>query len=340
MTLRLAGIGAGYFSRFHYRAWRRLEEIEIVAICDRSLDQAERCARDLGVAAVFDDPVTMLQTVKPDIVDIITPPEAHLRLIELAAAHRVNVICQKPFCRDLGEALEAVALAERAGIKLLVHENFRFQPWYEKIKQVIQSGELGDIFQATFRLRPGDGQGQSAYLERQPYFRQMPRLLIHETAIHLIDVFRYLFGSPENVYASLRRLNPHIAGEDAGIVIVQMANGVQAVFDGNRLSDHQASNRRLTMGEFTVEGAKATLMLNGDGEILLRRHGANEVRRVDYDWSDVDFGGDCVYRFQRHAVDAMLSRSAPQTLALDYVENLRIEEAIYRSHETGGKIKL
>jgi predicted dehydrogenase len=340
MTLHLAAIGAGYFSRFHYRAWRRLPEIEMVGICDRARDAAEQCAGEFAIPAVFTDPATMLQTVRPDVLDIVTPPDTHLGFIQLAAAHRVHVICQKPFCRNLDEATQAIALAERAGITLMVHENFRFQPWYEKIKTVIDAGELGEIYQAAFRLRPGDGQGPSAYLARQPYFQHMPRFLIHETAIHLIDVFRYLFGKPQTVYADLRRLNPHIAGEDAGIVILQMSGGVQAVFDGNRLSDHRASNRRLTMGELTVEGAKATLALNGDGEISLRSHGSNEIQRLAYDWSDVDFGGDCVYRFQRHAIDALLSRVMPQTLASDYVENLVVEEAIYRSNEAGRNITL
>jgi hypothetical protein len=57
-------------------------------------------------------------------------------------------------------------------------------------------------------------------------------------------------------------------------------------------------------------------------------------------WSDTDFAGDCVYRFQRHAVDVLFNRTSPQTSAADYLENLKIEEAIYESHSSGRKIKL
>ncbi|MEO0763052.1 MAG: hypothetical protein AAFZ09_14815, partial [Pseudomonadota bacterium] len=60
-----------------------------------------------------------------------------------------------------------------------------------------------------------DGQGPDAYHARQPYFQRMPRFLVHETAVHWIDTFRYLMGEAETVYADLRRLNPAIAGEDA-----------------------------------------------------------------------------------------------------------------------------
>ena len=85
---------------------------------------------------------------------------------------------------------------------------------------MLQARALGEVYQITFRLRPGDGQGPEAYLERQPYFQTMERFLVHETAIHFIDVFRFLLGEePSTVYASLRRLNPAIKGEDAGLML-------------------------------------------------------------------------------------------------------------------------
>lgn len=340
MALRLVTIGAGYFSRFQYRGWRRIDDVELVGISNRSRSKGEEFGRIFGIPCVMTDPGEMIAALRPDFIDIITPPETHLKLVTLAAAFKVDVICQKPFCRNLNEAREAVQLAEDAGIKLIVHENFRFQPWYEKIKSIVRSGELGQIYQATFRLRPGDGQGASAYLDRQPYFRQMPRFLVHETAIHLIDVFRYLFGHASSVFASLRRLNPAIVGEDAGLFILEMANGVQAVFDGNRLSDHAASNRRLTMGELTIEGSMGALRLDGDARLFFRSHGSNDEQQIGFAWSDTDFAGDCVYRFQRHAVDVLLNKTIPQTSAVDYLENLKIEEAIYESHASGSKIKL
>ncbi|WP_291860388.1 Gfo/Idh/MocA family oxidoreductase [Bradyrhizobium sp.] len=340
MSLRLVTLGAGYFSQFQYRGWLRINDVQLVGICNRSRAKGEELARAYDIPAIFTDPAEALRALRPDFIDIITPPPTHLETIRLAAALKIDVICQKPFCRNLSEAREAVELAGNAGIRLLVHENFRFQPWYEKIGSTIKAGDLGEIYGATFRLRPGDGQGPSAYLDRQPYFREMPRFLIHETAIHLIDVFRCLFGEVGSVFAALRRLNPEIAGEDAGVVILEMAGGVQAVFDGNRLADHRASNRRLTLGELTIEGSGGVLMLDGDARLTLRAHGSNEERQLQFAWSDHDFGGDCVYRFQRHAVDVLLNRTSAQTLAADYLENLRIEEAIYESHRSGRKIEL
>jgi len=83
---------------------------------------------------------------------------------------------------------------------------------------------------------------KDAYLERQPYFREMDNFLIHETGVHYIDVFRYLFGEPASLSAELQRLNPAIAGEDSGHFIFYYDNGLRVHFDGNRLLDHAAVN--------------------------------------------------------------------------------------------------
>ena len=93
----------------------------------------------------------------------------------------------------------------------------------------------------------------------------MPRFLIHETAIQLIDVFRYLCGEVTAVFAHLRRLNPAIRGEDADHVLFDFASGAAGLFDDNRLTGFAAANPRLTMGEMWLEGEAATLRLDGAG---------------------------------------------------------------------------
>lgn len=338
--VRVACVGTGYFSRFQYRAWARMADVELVGVCNRTRDTAEAFAAEFGIPAVFTDVAIMLREVRPDLLDIITPPVTHLAAITAAAAAGVDCICQKPFCETLDDARRAVAIANEAGISIVIHENFRFQPWYEAIARVLADGRLGQIYQATFRLRPGDGQGPRAYLDRQPYFQQMPRLLIHETAIHLIDVFRALFGEPAAVTGLLRRLNPVIAGEDSGLFVLDMQNGVRCVFDGNRLADHPARNRRLTMGELLVEGEGGALALDGDARLRFRAHGENDWSEIAYPWDDVDFGGDCVHRLQRHVIEHRLRGTPLQNTGQDYLSNIRVEEAIYASHSDGRRIDL
>jgi predicted dehydrogenase len=329
--LRVATIGAGYFSAFHHDAWQRLADVDLVAVCDTDAAKARAYAERFGVPEVFTDAVSMLDRIRPDLVDIATPPATHLALIRETMARQLPTICQKAFCRSLAEAEAAVRLADEARTLLVVHENFRFQPWHREIKRQLTAGRIGEVYQIGFRLRPGDGQGPRAYLDRQPYFQEMERFLVHETAIHLIDVFRFLLGEPASVMARLARLNPAIRGEDAGVILLEFAGNRRALFDGNRLVDHPASNRRLTMGELLAEGAAGVIRLDGYGRLFHRAQGSNDETAIDYAWHDRGFAGDSVLAFQRHVVDHLLGRGAVVNRARDYLTNLRIEEAVYRA---------
>ena len=334
--LRVACVGLGYFSQFHLDAWQRLSQVSAIAVVDKNADRFTAS----GLPS-YTDVETMLADFQPDIVDIITPPATHLDVIRHCMSGNLRaVICQKPFCGGLAGAEAAIALSKAAGIPIVVHENFRFQPWYRTMKQCLADGVIGDPLQLTFRLRPGDGQGPDAYLSRQPYFQQMPRFLVHETAIHFIDTFRFLLGEPESVYADLRRLNPAIQGEDAGFLLFSFAGGVRALFDGNRLLDHAAKNTRCTMGECWLEGTEGTLSLNGDGEVSLRRFGDDGTTALLPPYSGEYFGGDCVYQLQKHVCDAILGETQFENLAEDYWVNQQWEETVYQSAATRQSYRL
>lgn len=333
--IRVAGVGAGYFSAFHYDAWVRNPDAELVGIADRDRGKAEAMADRNDGVPVFDDFDDMLDTARPDLVDIIAPPPAHFELIDKASARGLPVICQKPFCGTLAEARKAVMLAKERGTLIVVHENFRFQPWYRKIAELLREGACGDLYQLTFRLRPGDGQGPGAYLDRQPYFQSMERFLVHETAVHWIDTFRFLLGEPNWVFADLRKLNPAIKGEDAGVFIYGYQDGRRALFDGNRLSDHPAENRRRTMGECLIEGSRAAIRLDGDGRLWQRSFDANEWEEIAYPYHAEGFGGDCVYFLQKHATDHLLHGTPVENEAIKYLQNQVIEEAVYCSAAEG-----
>lgn len=334
--LRVACVGAGYFSRFHYGSWARMEDVDLIASCNRDIEKAKAT----GLPA-YQDLSAMLAEQSPDILDIILPPVAHAQSIRTALAAGITwIICQKPFCQNLAEARQIAAEAKAQGATIVVHENFRFQPWYRVIKQALDDDRVGTVQQVTFRLRPGDGQGPDAYLDRQPYFQQMPKFLVHETAVHWVDTFRYLLGDPTAVYADLRKLNPVIAGEDAGVILFDHPNGVRALFDGNRHLDHTADNLRRTMGIGLVEGTKGTLTLRGDGSVALRPFGqAQETTLLPPDTHD-GFGGDCVHALQSHVVSGVLRGSPLENQAEDYLKVIEIEDAIYASAETGRKQEL
>lgn len=334
--IRVACVGAGYFSRFHYDSWNRIDRALPVGSCNRSIEAAQAT----GLPA-YDDLRRMIAETKPDLLDIILPPVAHAETIRTALECGIKtLICQKPFCQTLDEAREMVALARAHDARIVVHENFRFQPWFRALKTVLDDGLIGDVQQVTFRLRPGDGQGPEAYLDRQPYFQQMEKFLIHETGVHYVDTFLYLLGGLSSVYADLRKVNPVIAGEDAGYVVFEHENGARSLLDANRNLDHAADNLRRTMGEGLIEGTSGTIELRGDGTLWHRSfHSTIEACILEPDPSE-NFGGDCVHHLQTHVVAGLLDDTPLENLAEDYVKVIEIEGAIYHSNETGHKIQL
>lgn len=283
----------------------------------------------------------MLSEQRPDILDIITPPSTHAAAIRQAIAADVSlIICQKPFCASIEQARQLCAEAMESGVTLVIHENFRFQPWFRCAARALTQGRIGQVHQATFRLRTGDGQGPDAYMDRQPYFQSMDRLLIHETGVHYIDTFRYLFGEALSVYADLRKRNPVIAGEDAGLVVFDFPGQVQALLDGNRHLDFAADNTRLTFGECIIEGSEGTLQLYGNGCLTHRAFGEVQTSTLLAASHWPGFAGDCVFALQQHVIDHLLDNTELENTAIDYLKTLELEAAVYRSNSEGRKIAL
>ncbi|MFG1348022.1 Gfo/Idh/MocA family oxidoreductase [Xanthobacter autotrophicus DSM 431] len=330
--MRVAAFGTGFFSTYHYDSWARIPGIELVGICVRSnLERAKAFAVRYGAGAVFTDPDEMLDAARPDLVDIITTPESHSGLVALAASRGIPAICQKPLAPSLPEAEALAETAARSGTLVVAHENWRFRPWNREVARLMRAGAVGEPFDIGFRMRPGDGQGPSAYLDRQPYFQKMPRFLIHETGIHTIDVFRFLMGEITGVFARLRRLNPAIAGEDAGLATFAFASGAAGLLDGNRLLDFPAENPRLTMGELRVEGTDGSLRVDGLGRIWRRPRGGGETEHL-YAWENRGYAGDSVHALQCHVVRHLREGTPVENQAHEYLGALRVEVAIYSSH--------
>src|SRR4029434_7377773 len=105
------------------------------------------------------------------------------------------------------DCLAMVEACEAAGVRLLIHENWRWQPWYREARRLLDAETLGKVFQISAQWRTGDGRGPTPY-QAQPYFSEMPLLLVYETLVHLLDTFRFLGGELASVYCLNRRINP------------------------------------------------------------------------------------------------------------------------------------
>lgn len=333
--LRGAAIGAGYFSHFHYDAWQRLEDVELVACCDVDAAKAASVAAQYGIGAHYTDYCKMLDECELDFVDIITRPDTHLELVNEIASRSLAMICQKPLAPTVDEAQELVRVTTAASVPFMVHENFRFQPWYREIQKIFQSGVVGTkLHTISFRNRAGDGHGPDAYLARQPYFQTMEKFLVFEAGIHTIDTFRFLAGEIARVWCKLRKLNPVIAGEDTGIAVFEFESGGLGLYDANRFNESTAENPRYTFGEVLFEADGGTVRLYPDGKLTIQELGQAE-HEYAYSPSSHGFAGDCVFATQQHFVDCIRSGAEFETSGEDYLKSIAVQEAAYRSAESG-----
>jgi len=332
-------VGAGYFSVYQLEAWSRIPEVTIAAIEDLVPAKAHAAAGQFKIPRVYDTWQQMLEVERPDFFDIITPPPTHEEMCAYAAKRGVHIVCQKPLAPTYEEGRRIVENAAAAGVRFMVHENFRWQPWYRKIRDLRDAGTLGEITHLYFRMRTGDGWGERAYLDRQPFFREYPRLLIYETGVHFVDTFRFLLGDVVEVYANLRRLNPVIKGEDTGQVFFRFASGATAIWDANRYNEVESPTLRFTFGELRIDAMKAHLTMDMESNIRLKPLGKPEVD-VDYRRANVNFAGDCVYATQRHFIDCLKSGAEFESNGRDYLKTMAVSEAIYRSAESRAPVRI
>src|ERR1700756_2707709 len=104
VPLRIAVIGCGFWSRFQIPAWHEIEGVTCVAVCDRDKGRSRTIAAQFNIPLCYQEPVKMLQAIRPDVVDIVTGPETHRELVDMASDLGVPVICQKPMAIDFASA--------------------------------------------------------------------------------------------------------------------------------------------------------------------------------------------------------------------------------------------
>ncbi len=337
MTDQLRGvmIGAGFFAKQHANAWNRMESARITAVADLDRDKAESFATEYLIPEVYDDAAKMLEAERPDFVDIVTPLETHRDLVKLAAEHRAHVICQKPIATSWDECLALVEACSRAGVRLLVHENWRWQPWYREIKRLLDRHRFGEVFQIGFRLRSGDGRGPEPYAN-QPYLRVLDRLLVQDTLIHLLDTFRFLAGEIDWVFCLTRTVNERIRGEDSALIIARLAGNRQGLIDANRISGPVPASK--AFGTFYLEGDTAAARINSDGDVWITDYGKEETRH-SFVKPESGYRGDSVLAMQQHAVNCLLNGKKAESEASEYLLTTSAVFACYESAKTGCAVR-
>lgn len=326
---RAALIGCGFFARNHLQAWAGIPGIEIVAVCDTDRDRAESMARDFGVARVYTDARTLLAEVPLDVVDIATTAASHQHLVELAAAHGVAAICQKPMAETMAAAEAMVRACAAAGVPLMIHENFRWQRPFREMQGIVAQGRIGQPHFARFSFRHGYDNYQN-----QPYLARIERFSIMDLGLHLYDVARLFMGEVATLACTAQRLNPAVRGEDAFTTLLQHTGGAVTICDCSFQSLRHPEPFPQTLAE--IEGPDGTLVLAQDYSLMLHdataRHAVDAAPPVPT-WGAEPWHGvqDSVIRFQSHAVEVLEGRADPQPSGADNLRTLALALASYDS---------
>jgi predicted dehydrogenase len=234
--------GAGGFARRWIEAFLQPfvgHHLELVGLVDSDPRILTEMAEFLGLTTTFDSIDAAFEAVErgdiqPDACLVVLPPWRHLEVIEKAARLGLHVLCEKPISDQWEECLAARQAAHRAGIKLHIVQNYRYEPNMVQAKRILDEGELGRInyilarFSDNYRVRGSWGSG---------FAHGIPHALMVEGGVHHLDQLRNLSGS-DYLTLSGSDWRPDFAaqsfdGECCALFMGVMKNGVRVAYEGN-----------------------------------------------------------------------------------------------------------
>jgi myo-inositol 2-dehydrogenase/D-chiro-inositol 1-dehydrogenase len=230
--LRIGLIGAGRIGQVHAdNLTTRIPAARVLMVADAFEHAARECANRYAIPAFAQDYHAVLERSDIQAVVICSPTDTHAQIIEEAAQARKHIFCEKPIALNLASIDRALAAVERAGVKLQIGFNRRFDANYRRVRTAVVQGEIG---------RPHVLQ----IISRDPapppleYLRASGGLFL-DMMIHDFDMARYLIGSEvEQVFAlGAVLVDPGIgaAGDvDTAVVLLKFANGVIGTIENSR----------------------------------------------------------------------------------------------------------
>jgi len=330
-------IGCGFFAQNQLHAWRDIQGVEIVALCDTDVSRLNSTAQAFDITNTYADAADMLEVGGFDFVDIATTVGSHRVLVEMAARAGVHIICQKPFAQNMDDARAMVAAAAQAGTTLMVHENFRWQSPIQSALEVVRSGTIGEPFFCRVSFRSGYD-----VFSGQPYLAEGERFIIEDLGIHILDIARAFAGDVEQLSATTRRINPAINGEDVATMLLKHVSGATSVVDCSYATRRMPETFPQSLLE--IEGPEGTLRLDAGYQLIVQT--ATESRLdvsppllswAEKPWHNIQ---ESVQAIQQHFVDCIAAGTQPETSGRDNLKTLALVEAAYRSAAEGQMVNL
>jgi len=337
-NLKFAIFGTGFWSQFQLGGWKELEGAECVALYNRTKSKAEKLGEMFGIDRVYDDPEELMKNEDIDFMDIITDVDTHARFVELAAKYKTDVICQKPMAPDWETAKHMMKVTREAGIKYYVHENYRWQPQFRRVKELINSGIIGKPFRCKTAFNTA-----FPVFETQPFLAELTHFALTDQGSHQFDVLRFLFGEAKSLYCQTQTVNPGIKGEDVATTMLRMQNDVVCV---QKISfSSPLENEIFPQTLLLVEGDKGSIRLDPEFRLCITSPDGNSYETVPmkkYRWQTDRLKPEppSIVKCNNDILQDMLGNGQAENTGDDNFETVRLVWAAYESAKTNAVISL
>ena len=336
--LRFAVLGTGFWANYQIPAWKELDGVELVAVYNRTRSKAEAAAHKFDVPSVYDNVAELLEKEHLDFVDIITDVDTHATFTDMAALTGIPVICQKPMAPKLTVAEQMLRQCNESGVPLYIHENWRWQTPIRKLKEIIDSGEIGKMFKSRVTFC-------SAFpvFDNQPFLAELDEFILTDIGSHILDVCRFLFGEVSSLLCHTASVNPKIKGEDVANVFMKMQNGISCLAELSYASilEYEPFPETFVL----VEGEMGSVNLTKNCKIhVTTRNGTRIVNATppSYSWADPKYNlvhasiVDC----NRDLLNALRGKAIAETTGKDNIQTVRLVHASYTSSKTNSLIDM
>jgi myo-inositol 2-dehydrogenase/D-chiro-inositol 1-dehydrogenase len=264
--VNLAVIGTGRMGSVHVRnAARLIPEANLVAVCDIRLDVARAVAEECGIPRVVEDYHELLADKTIEAVLIATSTDTHWFIIQDAAQAGKHIFCEKPLALDLPSIDRALDAVRKAGVKLQVGFNRRYDKSFRRVREIVTSGEIGRP--CILRITNRDPE-----LPAMEFLRVSGGMFLDMT-IHDFDMARFQVGEVEEVFAlGSVMIDPTLrefGDVDTSMVTLRFAGGALGAIDNSRQAVYGYDQRLEVFcdhGVAMAENEVETTIARGDHE--------------------------------------------------------------------------
>lgn len=337
--LKFALVGCGRIAKRHSELLgeNQIEGACLVAVCDLVLERAKAIADKYDIEA-YANMHEMMATESIDVVVVLTESGLHAQHVVDLAPYGAHVIVEKPMALTLSDADMMIEACDKAGVKLFVVKQNRFNVPVVQLRKALEDGRFGRLIMGTIRVR---------WCRPQAYYDQdawrgtwaMDGGVLTNQASHHVDLLEWMMGEVESVFAKSKTALVDIEAEDTAIVILKFRNGALGVIEATtaiRPRDLEGSisilgeTGSVEIGGFAVNEMKTwnfSSPQDGDDEVL-SKYSVNPPNVYG-------FGHQAYYE---HVVDCINNGSPQLVDGLQGRKSLELINAIYESVETGKEV--